>query len=63
VVIPNDSALVFYTDGLIEVVRDLDEGSDEVMRASRPANAIVRAVLAADNALDDIAVLVATFLR
>jgi hypothetical protein len=68
--IPAGSTLVFFTDGLVEVVRDLAEGSrrlaqalqaGDVLRASRPADAIVRAVLAANEAHDDIAVLVVRF--
>jgi serine phosphatase RsbU (regulator of sigma subunit) len=70
VTIPPGATLVFYTDGLIEVVRDTDEGSrrlndalraDDLLRAGQPAQAIVDAVLGANEARDDIAVLVVTF--
>lgn len=69
--IPPGSTLVFYTDGLIEVVRDTDEGSrrlnealrtDDLLRSAQPAEAIVDAVVGADQPRDDIAVLVVTFL-
>jgi len=67
---PPGSMLVFYTDGLIEVVRDVEEGFGRLSRvlaapdfpaAARPAEALVTAVLGADTAHDDIAVLVVTF--
>jgi serine phosphatase RsbU (regulator of sigma subunit) len=70
ITIPSGSTLVFYTDGLVEIVRDTDEGSRrlnkalracDLLRAVRPAEAIVDAVLGADQARDDIAVLVVTF--
>ena len=67
---PPGSSLVFYTDGLIDVVRDMDEGfrrltlaleSDLLVTAAQPAQALVDAVLAGDQAHDDVAVLVVTF--
>jgi PAS domain S-box-containing protein len=70
VAIPAGSTLVFYTDGLVEVTRDMDEGfrrlsetlaRGEVLSAERPADEIVRAVLGSDLPHDDIAVLVITF--
>jgi serine phosphatase RsbU (regulator of sigma subunit) len=70
VTIPPGSSLVFFTDGLVEFVRDIDEGSrrlaetlraGDVIRAARPADAIVTAVLDTDVANDDIAVLVVSF--
>jgi PAS domain S-box-containing protein len=66
---PPGSTLVFYTDGLIEATRDIDEGhrrlcralsSAEVINASRPARALVEQVLAGEPPTDDIAVLIAT---
>jgi len=68
--VPPGSTLVFYTDGLVEVVRDIDVGfrrlsealrDDKIARAERSAEAIVNAVLASDAAHDDIAVLVVNF--
>jgi PAS domain S-box-containing protein len=70
VAIPPRATLVFYTDGLVEVTRDMDEGfrrlssaltSVNVLRAERPAEDIVRRVLGSDLAQDDIAVLVIVF--
>ncbi len=67
---PPGSTLVFFTDGLLEVTRDMDEGfrrleralgSEDVVRAARPAAALVDAVLGADEARDDIAVLTLNF--
>jgi PAS domain S-box-containing protein len=67
---PPGTTLVFYTDGLVEVVHDIDEGfrrlcsalrSEDLLRAPQPAEALVKAVLGADEARDDIAVLVVTF--
>jgi serine phosphatase RsbU (regulator of sigma subunit) len=64
------STLVFYTDGLIEMTRDIDEGyrrlsaalqRDDLLQAARPAHALVETVLGRDNAHDDIAVLVVRF--
>jgi hypothetical protein len=64
------ATLVFYTDGLVEVTRDMDEGfrrlsetlaNGAVLHAARPAEEIVRTVLGSDLAQDDIAVLVITF--
>ena len=67
--IPRDSMLVLYTDGIIEVSRDVIAGekmldnvvaSDAVRHAANPAEFVERA--AAGRALrDDIAVIVATF--
>lgn len=65
---PPGSTLVFYTDGLIEATRDLDEGhrrlcralsSEDVRSASEPARALVEHVLAGEPPTDDIAVLIA----
>lgn len=67
---PPDSALLLYTDGLIEVVRDLDEGyrrlttslaREDVASARRPAEALLDAVIGDDRARDDVAVLFAAF--
>lgn len=67
--IPQDSMLVLYTDGIIEVTRDVIAGekmlesvvaSDAVRHAANPAEFVERA--AAGRALrDDIAIIVATF--
>jgi PAS domain S-box-containing protein len=62
------SALILYTDGLVEATKDLDEGerrlraavSDVCARAVDPANAIKNAVLT-DGARDDVAILVVRF--
>jgi serine phosphatase RsbU (regulator of sigma subunit) len=68
--VPPGATLVFYTDGLVEVTRDMDAGfrrlsetlaKGDVLRTARPADEIVRAVLGSDLAQDDIAVLVITF--
>jgi len=65
---PGES-LVFYTDGLTEIDRDLAAGEArlhaalaqlDITRATRPARAIVDAVIGRRTATDDIAVLVAT---
>jgi serine phosphatase RsbU (regulator of sigma subunit)/anti-sigma regulatory factor (Ser/Thr protein kinase) len=71
VVCPENSALVLYTDGIIEVSRDVVAGeqmlervlgSDAVMHATNPAEFIERAI--ADQApRDDIAILVLNFSR
>jgi len=70
VTIPPGSSLVFFTDGLVEFVRDIDEGTrrlaealgaGDLIRKARPADAIVTAVLGTDVAHDDIAVLVVSF--
>jgi len=62
------STLVFFTDGLTEATRDIDEGQrrlhaalgdDRMTRAENPAHALVELVLAGRPATDDIAVLVA----
>jgi serine phosphatase RsbU (regulator of sigma subunit) len=67
---PPGSTLVFYTDGLVEFVRDIDEGyrrlgdalrDDGALAGARPAETLVSAVLGTDAAHDDIAVLVITF--
>ena len=64
------SALVFVTDGLLEVTRDLDDGfrridsamrSADVWDADNSAHALVTYVLAGQPATDDVAVLVAEF--
>jgi GAF domain-containing protein len=66
---PPGSVLVFFTDGLIEATRDIDEGyrtfhaalrRDGVAFGASPARALVEAVLDGRSARDDIAVLVAT---
>jgi PAS domain S-box-containing protein len=71
VAVPSGSVLIFYTDGLVEVTRDIDEGygrmsralaSDQIQTAERPAELLVDAVLMNDSARDDIAVLVVRFL-
>ena len=63
------SVLVFFTDGLVEVTRDIDEGHrrlhealarPEIVRGPTPARAIVDAVLGGREPGDDIAVLAAT---
>jgi PAS domain S-box-containing protein len=68
---PPGSTLVLYTDGLIEIGRDLEAGfgrlesalrQDAIIRSARPAEALVDAVLGSDAARDDIAVLVVSFL-
>ena len=66
--IAQGSTLVFYTDGLVEATRDLDEGhrrlhaaiSDaRVAAAGNPAHALVEHVLAGRPPTDDIAVFIA----
>ncbi len=63
---PPGSLLVFFTDGLTEATRDVDEGQRrlfaalaeaDVIVSDRPARAIVESVLRGENAGDDIAVL------
>ncbi len=63
------SMLVFFTDGLVEATRDVDEGHrllhealarPEIVRGPTPARAIVDAVLRGREPGDDIAVLAAT---
>ena len=65
--IPLGSSLVFFTDGLTESTRDIDDGyrrllaalADPGVRAAeRPARAIVERMLDCSHARDDIAVLV-----
>jgi serine phosphatase RsbU (regulator of sigma subunit) len=65
---PPGSQIVFFTDGLSEATRDIDEGlrriraaiaDADVARADRPATALVEHVLRGSPATDDIAVLVA----
>jgi serine phosphatase RsbU (regulator of sigma subunit) len=60
--------LVFYTDGLVEATRDINEGHARLRQAlgradpaaqAQPARAITDAVLGGEDARDDIAVLVA----
>jgi PAS domain S-box-containing protein len=62
------SLVVFFTDGLVEATRDMDEGHRrlhaalgraDVVHGREPARAIVRHVLGGTEATDDIAVLVA----
>lgn len=64
--------LTLFTDGLIEFARDLDEGERRIEAAIREldgtetehlAAAIMKRVLGADEATDDIAILTATILR
>ena len=62
--------LTLFTDGLVEFARDLDEGERRIEAAIRElsgtesehlAAAIMKRVLGADEATDDIAILTATF--
>ncbi len=62
------ATLLFYTDGLVEATRDIDEGLRRVTRAladpaiaaaANPAKALVDRVLGAETATDDVAVLIA----
>lgn len=64
---PPGSTIVFYTDGLIEATRDIDEGlgrlyallaTDTAAGGASAARRIVEYVLAGNDASDDIAVLV-----
>lgn len=64
---PPGSTIVFYTDGLIEATRDIDEGlgrlyallaTDAAAGGASAARRIVEYVLAGNDASDDIAVLV-----
>ncbi len=66
--IPGECTIVFFTDGLTEATRRIDEGYDRlraalrdrtVLDAEHPARAIATHVLGDGNATDDIAVLVA----
>ena len=68
--IPADSMLVFFTDGLTEVTRDVEEGHARVSAAlaaldmadaQNPARSIADMVLRGEDASDDVAVLVARF--
>jgi serine phosphatase RsbU (regulator of sigma subunit) len=70
VTIPRGSALVFYTDGLVEATRDMAEGQrrfhaalerGHFLSSDAPARALVDEVLAQLEGNDDIAVLLATF--
>jgi serine phosphatase RsbU (regulator of sigma subunit) len=67
---PPGTTMVFFTDGLIEVTRDMDEGygrlfgalaDPELPHAEHPAAALVTTVLGEDEPRDDIAVLVLSF--
>jgi PAS domain S-box-containing protein len=69
IVLPPNSTLVLYTDGLLEFSRDLDEGEQRIEGAIRDldvhdidhlAGAIMKRVLREDQASDDIAILTAT---
>jgi PAS domain-containing protein len=66
---PPGSTLVFFTDGLVEMTRDLDEGyrrvcgalsSAGVFESDRPARLLLESALQGREARDDVAVLVAT---
>ena len=66
--VPPGALLVFYTDGLVEATRDIEEGHRRlhaamadpgVVAAQNPARALVAHVLGGRPATDDIAVLVA----
>lgn len=68
VALPEACAIVFYTDGLVEATRDINEGSARLRAAlaredpaehALPARRLTDAVLAGEEARDDIAVLVA----
>ncbi len=70
VTIPADSILVFFTDGLTEATRDVEEGHARVSAAlatldlantENPARFIAETVLRGEDANDDVAVLVARF--
>jgi PAS domain S-box-containing protein len=70
VTIPRGATLAFYTDGLIEATRDLEQGQrrlhdalagTEFLRGSNPARALVTQVLQGRDAVDDVAVLIASF--
>jgi PAS domain S-box-containing protein len=67
--IPVNAVIVFFTDGLVEATRDIEEGhrrlhealaNPEIIYGPAPASSIVDAVLAGRPAGDDIAVLAAT---
>ncbi len=63
--LPAGSLTVFFTDGLVEATRDIDEGERRVFAALRdpvvddgsPAAALVSHVLGSDGVRDDVAVL------
>ena len=70
VTIPADSMLVFFTDGLTEATRDVEEGHARVSAAlaaldlagtENPARSLADTVLRGEDANDDVAVLVARF--
>jgi PAS domain S-box-containing protein len=64
IVLPANSLLIMYTDGLVESTRDIDEGErrltralldDRIVKSARPAAALKAAVLH-DGSSDDVAV-------
>ena len=72
IAVPRGSTLVFYTDGLTEATRDMNEGyrrlhaaiaDGAVRNAPNPAKALVDHVLADRPSMDDVAVLVAEINR
>ena len=67
---PPGTALVFYTDGLVETHKELDEGPEHLRKAlargdvldvRHPAEALAQAVLEDERPRDDVAILIATF--
>ncbi len=69
---PENTALVLFTDGLIEATRDLDEGYERLHDAisridplveRRPAAALLADVLEGKSAQDDVAILVVSAVR